>query len=115
MGHTARPLGEIIRAQRQLARMTLRQLAATSAVSNPYLSQVERGLHEPSFRVLQAVADALDTSAESLLRAAGMLPEARDSHVSAVERAIEVDDRLAPDHKAALLAAYRSYVGDAHP
>lgn len=113
----ARPLGEIIRAQRRLAQMSLRRLADLSAVSNPYLSQVERGLHEPSFRVMQAVADALDVSTETLLRQAGLLGAARepesgeDAGSSRTERAIEADERLSPDEKAALLSVYRSYVG----
>lgn len=124
MGQSARPLGEIIRTQRRLSRMSLRQLAAMSAVSNPYLSQVERGLHEPSMRILQSIADALDLSIEALLREAGMLrgPDpraegARGSEPSppAVEAAIAADGRLSPDQKDALTAVYRSYVGGARP
>ena len=119
----ARPLGEIIRTQRRVAQMSLRRLASLSSVSNPYLSQIERGLHEPSFRVLQAVADALDVSVEAMLADAGMLrrrseaaPEPAESAVpvpSATEQAIDADDRLSPDQKAALLATYRAYVGPA--
>lgn len=113
----ARPLGEIIRTQRRVAQMSLRRLASLSSVSNPYLSQIERGLHEPSFRVLQAVADALDVSVEAMLADAGMLrrrsAEVQESAPapSATERAIDADDRLSPDQKAALLATYRAYVG----
>ena len=117
----ARPLGEIIRTQRRLARLSLRRLADLSAVSNPYLSQVERGLHEPSFRVLQAVADALDVSVETILVEAGMLrparseprvPEVDDGAPSATEHAITADPRLSPEQRTALLSVYRSYVGE---
>ena len=66
-------LGELIRKQRQQAELTLRELAERTNVSNPYLSQIERGLHEPSVRVLKAIAGALNLSAESLLVQAGVL------------------------------------------
>src|SRR5450756_910358 len=64
-------LGTFIRAQRQMANLSLRQLSALTEVSNPYLSQVERGLHEPSVRVLRSIADALNVSAETLFEHAG--------------------------------------------
>ena len=63
-----RALGDFIKGQRQLAELSLRELAARTNVSNPYLSQIERGLHEPSVRVLKAIAAALNMSAESLLK-----------------------------------------------
>src|ERR1044072_8286486 len=66
-------LGEFIRSQRQMAEMSLRDLAARTNVSNPYLSQIERGMHEPSVRVLKAIAGALNLSAETLLAQAGLL------------------------------------------
>ena len=66
-------LGELIRKQRQQAELTLRDLAERANVSNPYLSQIERGLHEPSVRVLKAIAGALNLSAEQLLVQAGVL------------------------------------------
>src|ERR1700730_1157227 len=66
-------LGNFIRSQRRLANLSLRDLAERTAVSNPYLSQIERGLHEPSVRVLKAIAGALDLSAETLLAQAGLL------------------------------------------
>ena len=68
-------LGAFIRAQRQLANLSLRQLAELTHVSNPYLSQLERGLHEPSVRVLQSISRALDLSTESLLRQVGMVDD----------------------------------------
>src|SRR6266702_3964790 len=89
-------LGAFIRSQRQLANLSLRQLAELTSVSNPYLSQVERGHHQPSVRVLKLIADALDLSTETLLSYAG-LATADDSDESApsVEAAIRADDRRA--------------------
>lgn len=108
-------LGALIRQQRQQAQLTLRDLAARTNVSNPYLSQIERGLHEPSVRVLKAIATALNLSAESLLQQAGIL-EGADPHDAppkpSVEDAIRQDDRLSKDQKAALLSVYQSYVDD---
>ena len=69
-------LGSFIRAQRQLANLSLRQMADLAHVSNPYLSQLERGLHEPSVRVLQSIARALNVSAETLLTHAGVEDDA---------------------------------------
>lgn len=70
-------LGAFIRRQRKLANLTLRELARRTDISNPYLSQLERGLHQPSVRVLKALAAALDVSAETLLTHAGVLGEQR--------------------------------------
>ena len=66
-------LGAFIRSQRKLANLSLRQLAEMTSLSNPYLSQVERGLHQPSVRVLKLISDALNVSAETLLAQAGLL------------------------------------------
>ncbi len=66
-------LGAFIRTRRQMANLSLRQLADLTSLSNPYLSQVERGLHEPSVRVLKAISDALNLSAETLLAQAGLV------------------------------------------
>jgi len=66
-------LGAYIRSQRKLANLSLRQLAELSTLSNPYLSQLERGMHQPSVRVLQLISGALDMSAEMLLAQAGLL------------------------------------------
>ena len=66
-------LGAFIRQQRKQANLSLRQLAELSSLSNPYLSQVERGLHQPSVRVLKAISDALNLSAETLLAEAGLI------------------------------------------
>src|SRR5262249_34826777 len=68
-------LGEYIRTQRQLANLSLRELAAMTDVSNAYLSQIERGLHEPSVRVLRSIAQALELSANTVLAQAGLLED----------------------------------------
>ncbi len=105
-------LGELIRTQRQQAELTLRELAARTNVSNPYLSQIERGLHEPSVRVLKAIAGALNLSAESLLQQAGILEGTHTEAVPppTVEEAVRADPRLSSDQRAALLSVYRSFV-----
>ena len=104
-------LGEFIRERRKAAEYSLRDLADKANVSNPYLSQIERGLHTPSVRVLKAIATALNVSAESLLVQAGLL-EGVDSESPgpSVEEAVRADTRLTDDQKAALLAVHRSYV-----
>jgi transcriptional regulator with XRE-family HTH domain len=107
-----RALGDFIKGQRQMAELSLRELAARTNVSNPYLSQIERGLHEPSVRVLKAIAGALNMSAESLLRQAGLLEDGED--VDAVplstEAVISADKALKPEQRSALLALYKSFV-----
>ncbi|HWB72796.1 MAG TPA: helix-turn-helix transcriptional regulator [Egibacteraceae bacterium] len=107
-------LGAFIRAQRQLANLSLRQLAELTNVSNPYLSQVERGLHEPSVRVLTSIARALNLSAETLLAQAGLLERAADgadhAAVKETEAAIRADPALTDAQKEALIGVYRSYV-----
>ena len=69
-------LGTFIRAQRKMANLSLRQLAELTSLSNPYLSQLERGLHQPSVRVLKLISDALNVSAETLLTEAGLITPA---------------------------------------
>jgi transcriptional regulator with XRE-family HTH domain len=104
-------LGHIIREQRTLAEMSLRELAARTEVSNPYLSQIERGLHEPSVRVLRAIAKALNMSAEALMAQAGMIDAPGDAEPAPTVRdAVRNDPRLTDEQRAALLAVYRSYV-----
>ena len=105
-----RMLGGFIRAQRQLANLSLRQLSALTEVSNPYLSQVERGLHEPSVRVLKSIADALNVSAETLFEQAGLTSPSERVDDEATERAIRADRRLTEPQRRALLTVYRSYV-----
>jgi transcriptional regulator with XRE-family HTH domain len=108
-------LGELIRKQRQQAELTLRDLAERANVSNPYLSQIERGLHEPSVRVLKAIASALNLSAESLLVQAGVIDPADPAGAPkavTVEEAVNADARLSGEQRAALLSVYRSFVED---
>jgi len=110
-------LGAFIRSQRKLANLSLRQLADLTTLSNPYLSQIERGLHQPSVRVLKLLSGALNVSAETLLAQAGLLDPAKpgargaagdEPAAASVESAISADERLADEQKAALLAVYRS-------
>jgi transcriptional regulator with XRE-family HTH domain len=106
-------LGDFIRAQRQLANLSLRQMSARTEVSNPYLSQIERGLHEPSVRVLKSIAAALNISAENLLAQSGLLEPDVEPDADAdklTESAIKADKRLTEAQKRALLSVYRSYV-----
>src|SRR5206468_4675271 len=98
-------LGDFIKAQRKLAELSLRELAARTNVSNPYLSQIERGLHEPSVRVLKAIAGALNLSAETLLRQAGLLDgddDLDDGEARSTAAVIVADDNLHPEQRAAL-------------
>ena len=110
-------LGSFIKAQRQVANLSLREMARLTDVSNAYLSQIERGLHQPSVRVLRSLADALNVSAETLLAQAGLIDE---DHVSerpeppdGPERtvaAILADPSLTPEQREALLSVYRSFL-----
>ena len=108
----ATKLGEIIRRQRELSELSMRQFADLAGISNPYLSQIERGLREPSERVLDAIAAALDSSADSLYEQAGLTPE-EDDGPSAVEAAIRADPHLTGRQRQALLEVYRSFIGAA--
>ncbi len=105
-----RILGGFIRTQRQMANLSLRQLSALTAVSNPYLSQVERGLHEPSVRVLKSIAAALNVSAETLFEQAGLISGSEQPADDATECAIRIDLRLTEAQRRALLSVYRTYV-----
>ncbi|MCY3586042.1 MAG: helix-turn-helix transcriptional regulator [Acidimicrobiales bacterium] len=99
-------LGDFIRAQRELMELSQRQLAKMARLSNPYLSQIERGLHEPSVRVLKALAEALNVRAATLLSYAGLMD--RDDVPTVVE-AVQADPNLTDEQKAALLGVYRSF------
>jgi transcriptional regulator with XRE-family HTH domain len=105
-----RMLGGFIRAQRQVANLSLRQLSALTEISNPYLSQIERGLHEPSIRVLKSIADALNVSSEILFEQAGLINGKEKLGDEATESAIRADQRLTDAQRQALLAVYRSYL-----
>ncbi|HEV7861867.1 MAG TPA: helix-turn-helix domain-containing protein [Acidimicrobiia bacterium] len=107
--------GSFVRTQRQLAKLSLRELAELATVSNPYLSQIERGLHEPSIRVIKAIANALDISTETLLAQVGLVGD-DDGGLrvhGATEAAISADPYLTDGQREALLAVYRSYVAEA--
>ena len=118
-------LGAFIREQRKRANLSLRQLAELTSLSNPYLSQVERGLHQPSVRVLKALSGALNVSAETLLTQAGLIDAMTAGTAEAngqdkpdfpgTEQAIAADPRLGDDQKAALIAVYRSMLASAPP
>jgi transcriptional regulator with XRE-family HTH domain len=101
-------LGAYIRAQRRLADLSLRQLAELSDVSNAYLSQVERGLHQPSLKVVQSIAHALNLSSEVLLAEGGLLEKHSKAGPTDTEAAISADRELSEKDKQALLGVYRS-------
>lgn len=108
-------LGEFIREQRQLAQLSLREMARMTRISNAYLSQVERGLHEPSVRVLQAVSDALSIPVEDLVGRSGAVrgdsPATEPgSGPSPVERAIRQERRLSTAQKEALITVLRGFL-----
>lgn len=102
-------VGAFIRSQRERAELSIRRLSDLAGVSNPYLSQVERGLRRPSAEILQQVAAALRISVESLYVKAGMLPD-DDRRVATVTEAIDHDPLLTPEQKAALRNVYESFV-----
>jgi transcriptional regulator with XRE-family HTH domain len=113
-------LGGFIRMQRQLAQLSLREMAAMTAVSNAYLSQVERDLHQPSLKVMQSIADALGIPAADLLRQAGVTspeggsrtrPSIESGHID-TERAIKTDPRLTQAQREALLGVYRNFLAE---
>ncbi len=95
--------------------MSMRQFAELVGISNPYLSQIERGLREPSEKVVEAIARNLDVSAEVLYRQAGMDPDEPEEEESATRVAIRADPRLSPRQRQALLEVYDSFVGAGRP
>ncbi len=101
-------LGAYLREQRQHAKLSLRQLADLADVSNPYLSQIERGLKKPSAEILQSLAKGLRISAESLYVRAGILEE-RDEQQVGIEAAILGDPALSERQKRVLLDIYESF------
>jgi transcriptional regulator with XRE-family HTH domain len=100
--------GQFIKSQRKLAKLSLRQLATASELSDAYLSQLERGQHAPSIRVLKALADAFGMTPAMMLAQAGLL---MDENVPiGTEMAIRADPRLTEAQKEALLGVYRGFV-----
>ncbi len=109
LGDQLNSVGEFIAVQRRAAELTLRQLAEQTGISNPYLSQIERGLRKPSAEVLQQLAKALRVSAESLYVRAGILSP--DDHPSTtVETAVLADPGLTERQKSVLIDIYTSFV-----
>ncbi len=102
-------LGEYLREQRRNAQLSLRQLAEAAGVSNPYLSQIERGLRKPSAEVLQQVAKALRISAETLYVRAGILDAERDRDEVETRAVILADPSLNEGQKRVLLQVYESF------
>lgn len=102
-----RDLGEFIREQRRNARLSLRKLSELAGISNPYLSQIERGLRKPSAEILQAIARALRISSETLYVRAGILEE-RDTDADLVDDIMR-DHTLTEGQKQALVEVYRSF------
>jgi transcriptional regulator with XRE-family HTH domain len=107
-------LGALLRAQRLASGLSLRDLSARTNVSNAYLSELERGLHEPSLSVLRAIASALDIPLGSLLARAGILGGSsegdRGMAVTDTEAAIVHDPALSEPQRIALLSIYRSFM-----
>ncbi|MGI5353344.1 helix-turn-helix domain-containing protein [Streptomyces sp. CA-250714] len=102
-------LGEFLREQRRTAKLSLRQLAEAAGVSNPYLSQIERGLRKPSAEILQQLAKALRISAETLYVQAGILDERDRQDLLQVPAAILADSSINEQQKQALLQIYESF------
>jgi transcriptional regulator with XRE-family HTH domain len=107
---SAAALGEIIRRQRELAEFSMRQVAELAGISNPYLSQIERGLRAPSEQVLQSIASALKVSADALYEQAGVTPPGEEPDDNAVLNAIAADKRLTARQRAALRETYEAFV-----
>lgn len=103
-------LGDFIRTQREVASMSVRRLAELAGVSNPYLSQIERGLRRPSAEILQQLAHALKISVEALYVRAGLLADDADHDAPDVREAISRDRTLNSVQKQALLNVYDSFV-----
>lgn len=108
--HRLADVGQFIKDQREVARMSVRRLAELAGVSNPYLSQIERGLRKPSAEILQQIAKALQISAETLYVRAGILSD-EPVHDTGVRDAIARDPKLTADQRRALLQVYDSFVG----
>src|ERR1700741_2009665 len=109
-GRSSAALGEIIRQQRELAEISMRQFATLAGISNPYLSQIERGLRAPSQQVLDGIARALSISADALYQQAGMTPPGEEPEDNAVLDAIATDTRLTARQRKALAEIYESFV-----
>ena len=108
-------LGGIIRRQRELTELSMRQFAEMVGVSNPYMSQIERGLRAPSEKVLAEIARHLDVSADALYEQAGMSDAPEEEETTGVRAAIREDRRLTARQRRALLEIYDAFAGPAAP
>jgi transcriptional regulator with XRE-family HTH domain len=113
VSRSATALGEIIRQQRELAEMSMRQFAEIAGISNPYLSQIERGLRAPSEQVLDGIANALKVSTDALYTQAGMSPPGEEPESNLVLDAIGADPRLTARQRTALREVYQAFVASA--
>src|ERR1700738_1159459 len=108
-------LGAFLRTQRTLSNMSLRELSRLTRISNAYLSQVERGLHDPTLRILSQIGEALQISMSEILNAASTTDDSTadsvsSTHMPSVEAAVRADPSLTTSQKDALLTVYRSYL-----
>jgi len=110
MTEQRRDIGRFIREQRKLAELSVRRLADMAGVSNPYLSQIERGLRKPSAEILQQLARALELSAETMYVQAGILDAEHRPEAPTLESAIRSAPELTDDQRKALLGVYRSFL-----
>jgi transcriptional regulator with XRE-family HTH domain len=106
-----RSLGDIIRRQRELSELSMRQFARMVGISNPYLSQIERGLRDPSEKVVDAIAESLQMSADALYEQAGVPTTGSDDGDSAVVEAIRADPALSARQRQALIQVYEAFAG----
>jgi transcriptional regulator with XRE-family HTH domain len=104
------PLGDYIRRQRELYGMSMRQFAELSGISNPYLSQIERGLREPSEKVVDAIARSLETTADALYEQAGVSFDDDDAPGDGVLAAIDADPALTPRQRRAMRDVYEAFM-----
>jgi transcriptional regulator with XRE-family HTH domain len=109
-GRGADALGEFIKRQRRLAELSQRELARLADLSDAYLSQLERGLHEPSVRVLDALAQALNVPADRLLRLLGLHVDKDATTEPTTESAIRADHQLTPTQQQSLIDVYQAFV-----
>ncbi len=112
--HRSSALGEIIRRQRELADLSMRQFAELAGISNPYLSQIERGLRAPSEHVLESIANTLKMSADALYEQAGVSLD-EEPEDNAVLDAIAADPRLTARQRTALREVYRAFATSGTP
>ena len=110
MADAQHDIGAFIREQRHLAELSLRRLADKAGVSNPYLSQIERGLRKPSAEILQQLAKALELSAETMYIQAGILDAGKGPEHFGLEAAIRRATELSEEQRKALLGVYRSFM-----